>query len=256
MLSGVSLHPTRPDDCVGDFYDPQDTRHAPKDTFCGRWSADDLARMLADTGCLTRWKACGFSRIWIECTHDCAQRHTLEVWTQTGAASELLLQAVIWLDYIHIDRLHASFPAFCVEHLRLQRPGEMPGPCSLPGQDFASSGLLRNVFGMIKNMACALGAALITEIPEYFHTAYIFSEYFVFADAEMERIFRAAKRDLMSGASRLCDVSRAFETGRVLWKGRPYLWPTEFQICALSHELERQIEIPPDQIEPERFKIQ
>ena len=255
MLSGVDLYQTKPLGCSEDFYDPEAIAGTPDGRFCGRWTVDETAQMLSDTGCLARWQSYGFSKIWVELPNNTPNRHTLEVWTQTDTGSELLLQLVVWLDYIRIYRLRAAYPAFCVEHLRLQRPGIAPGPNSLPGQGFASSGLLRNVFGMIKNMACALGAALITEIPEYFHTAYLFSEFFVFADAEMERIFRAAKRDLMAHGAKLGDVSRAFETGNVIWKGQPYLWPTEFQVCALSHELAHQLAIPADQIEPEPFKI-
>ena len=256
MLSGVSLHPDKPAECHEDFYDPQIAAGTPNGAFCGRWTTEDIAQMLSDIGCLQRWQSYGFSKIWIEFSSGIPRRHTLEVWTQTGETSELLMQLVVWLDYLTIDRLQAAYPVFHVEHLRLQRPGMSPGADSLPGQDFASSGLLRQVFGIVKKMACALGASLISEIPQYFHTAYIFSEFFVYADSEMEMIFRAAKRDLMTGNTRLCDVSRAFERGQVLWKGQTYLWPTEVQVCALSHELARSLAVPADQIVTEPFKIQ
>lgn len=247
MLSGVTLiqAQNRPVSCSGEFF--IDLTASPNDLFCSRWSVQDIADAFLDSGCFEHWKSRGFSRIWVELPpHSDAHRYELNVWTQTGEQSELLMQLVIWLEYIEIERLQATFPAFCVEHLRLQLPHTAFSKPPLPGQDFASSGMLRRIFGLLKNWACQLGAEIITEIPEYFHTACIFSEFFTFIDPEMEALFRAMKRDLLAKNAMLSDVSSAFEKGFVQFEGKQWLWPTEMQAFGLSHDLNDKLHISPD----------
>lgn len=173
----------------------------------------------------------------------CPHRFDLEVWTRVEEHAELLLQLTIWLEYTHIDRLNASFPSFSVEHLRLQAPGRPSLRQLMPGQDFASSGMLRRIFAVLQKWACELGAQIMTEIPEYFHTAYIFSEYFTFADCEMEILFRKMKHDLFLQETSLAQISSAFENGRVVFNNKVWLWPTEMQVFALSHELADELAV-------------
>ena len=158
MLSGVNLYEHRPNHCLGDFYDlTRDNR------FCGRWTPQEISQLLADTGCVSHWESLGFADLRIEIGHDFDNQYELSVWTRFQDADERLLYLIVWLEYIEIERLSASYPAFCVEHLRLQLPGKSFTQTPMPGQDYASSGLLRRVFGMIKLWATQTGAALITE---------------------------------------------------------------------------------------------
>lgn len=255
MLSGVTLIPKsqKPHDCCGDFFEL-----SKPGSFCHRWTVEELAEIFAQTGCLKHWHHQGFVKIWIELeNNDVFDRHTLGVWTQIGDKSELLMHLVVWLEYIRIDRLNTSFPSFCVEHLRLQAPSVPFQNPPLPGQDYASSGLLRRIFGILKSWAAALGAEIITEIPEYFHTAMIFSQYFTFLDIEMEALFRAMRRDLLSPftPSSLARLSHAFEQAQVQYQGEPFLWPTEMQGFALSHELAQKLQIAPEIIEENKFSL-
>ena len=239
MLSGVSLVEHRPAEARAAFYE------APRaGLFCGRWSANEIAGILAETGCLSHWQEQGYSHIWIETGNAIASnRHELEVWTQIEDHSELLMQLIVWLDYIRIDRLGQIFPQFYVEHLRLQQPQVQPTGVLWPGQDFPSSGILRRIFGVLKNWACSLGASLITGIPEYFHTAWLFSEFFEFIDPEMESLFRGIQRDLHVTPMNLGEISHAFESGHIFYNGARWLWPTEMQAYALSHELEQSLRV-------------
>lgn len=255
MLSGVTLIPKdrKPSDCSGDFFEP-----VKPGAFCDRWTPEDLADTLAQTGCLAHWHRQGFAQIWIELENDIApERHTLGVWTQVGDKSELLMHIVVWIEYVHIERLNMSFPAFSVEHLRLQTPSAPFLHPPLPGQNFASSGLLRRIFGIIKSWSAALGAEIITEIPEYFHTATLFSQYFSFIDIEMEALFRAMRRDLLPEVTPdgLARISHAFEQTRVRHNGKPVLWPTEMQGFALSHELAHKLMIPPETMDAGKFTM-
>ena len=239
MLSGVSLIEHQPAEAIAAFYDdPQ------PGLFCGKWTPDEIAGVFSETGCLAHWHGQGYSRIWIEIGNSIApNRHELEVWTQTGEHSELLMQLIVWLDYLKIDRLGLILPQFYVEHLRLQQPQIQPTAGLWPGQDFPSSGVLRRVFGVLKKWACTLGAALITGIPEYFHTAWLFSEFFEFIDPEMESLFRGITRDLHVTPANLGDISQAFEDGNIFYNGVQWLWPTEMQAYGLSHELEEALRV-------------
>ena len=239
LLSGVNIYHDRPNHCVGDFY-----KSDGGDLFCGRWNPDEISSLLADTGCIAHWESKGFADLRIEIGHDFDNQYELSVWTRFGDCDDRLLYLIVWLEYIEIERLSASFPAFCVEHLRLQLPGKAFTQKPMPGQDYASSGLLRRVFGMIKLWATQTGAALITEIPQYFHTAYVFSAFFDYIDPEMADIFCAMKRDLLPKQPTKEDVTQLsfdFENEKIYRNGKLYLWPTEMQGFALSHELAAQI---------------
>lgn len=238
LLSSVQILPQKPDISTVDFY-PHDPS---TDAFCHRWTPQHIAGQFDDIDLLSRWHEQGFEKIWIEIPERTfPKRHELEVWTEVGDASELLLQIVVWLDYIYFETPQIALPAFSVEHLRLQNPGKSFSEMRLPGQDYPSSGLLRRIFGLIKLWAADVGAQIIAEVPEFFHTATIFSEYFFFADPEMEAMFQAMKRDLMSPDTSLAEVSFAFENGQIFFQNEPYLWPTELQVYPLSHDLKKHL---------------
>ena len=249
MLCDASYLRDRPDGCEGDFF----AARGPEG-FCGRWGAPELAQFLADAGCMAHWRAQGYSRVWVEVDpNEIPGRYGMSVWTQVGECSELLMLAVVWLDYVQIDRLGHAYPSFGVEHLILQQPGRAFGDARpMPGQDAPSSGMLRRMFGLIRHWACMLGAGIISEIPQYFHTAYLFSEYFSFAAAEMEGFFKTACADLMPGHT-LGEVSRAFAEHRVLYDGKPWFWPTELQVYGLSHDLQERIRAVRDARDPGHF---
>ena len=249
LLSGVQLHGERPPNAVEDFF-----RTPEAGKFCGRWSVEEIAASFLETGCLAHWKKQGFEDLRFELEGDgLTSRYGLTVWTRCGEVAEILMQLVVWIDYIEIERIGVSYPSFGVEHLRLQNP-RMTGEGLLPGQDFPSSGMLRRMFGVIRHWACQIGASLITEIPQYFHTAYLFSEYFTYVDVEMEGLFRAVKRDLLSHHA-MGEVSSAFEQHRVTMNDRIWTWPTEVQAYALSHELAQRLEIPAEVVDSGVFQI-
>ena len=243
MLSGVQLFPrnSRPVNCICDFFAP------PKPgLFCGKWTTNDVASLLAETGCVAHWKEQGFTGLRVECTQDFDNRYTMTVWTRFGEVDEMLCHLIVWLEYVAIERLNASYPAFCVEHLRLQAPGKDFIHPRMPGQDFASSGLLRRFFSIIQLWASQLGAAIITQIPQYFHTAWLFMQYFDYVDLEMHSIYRAVCEDLLPhGPSfdEAIELSHDFENGKIRRNGEQYLWPTELQAFPLAGELVSQISV-------------
>lgn len=227
LLSGVALIPkTAAPKCdTDDFVPPKNPEN-----FCARWSANEILQTLNDTGCIAHWKNQGFHKIWLSHSQSFNSRYELRVLAQTGGCAEMLMQIIVWLEYAHIAHIHATFPVFCVEHLRLQNPNDRNKP-QFYGQNFPSSGLLRKIFGIIGSWAASTGAALITEIPEFFNTAWLFNRFFAFVDPEMAAIFNAMLRDLMprNDAAQCAEISTAFEEGRILCNGNVYLWPTELQ---------------------------
>ena len=251
MLSGVSLYPNKPNNASDTFFDIPEAN-----LFCGKWSPNEIANVLADTGCFAHWHKHAYSNIWIETSNRiAANRYELEVWTQIEEKTELLMLLVVWLDYIEIERLKQTLPQFHIEHLLLQLPQTKPVDGLWPGQDFPSSGALRRIFGVLKYWASALGASLITGIPAYFHTAYLFSEFFEFIDPEMEGLFRGIVRDFHVTPSNMGDITRAFESENILYNGKKWLWPTEMQAYSLSHALTEALHVSNEPCEG-HFSIQ
>ena len=234
LLSGVTLYPRnhKPDGCLGDFY-----KMVSPDLFCGYFTLEEIGNTFAETGCINHWHQQGYQQIHLSMTRDQDNRYQLSVLTVLDGKDALLMDLVVWMEYIYIEKLNQSFPAFCVEHLTLQQPGK---PCSnmqMPGQIWESSHLLRKMFHIISHWSVLTGSEIITEIPEYFHTAYIFSKYFHYIDDEMESIFQSfVKNELPTNPTRrdVTELSKKFESGLIYRNGQPYLWPTEMQIYVLS----------------------
>ncbi len=249
MLSGVRLLPPK---------DGQNSVNPGNHRFCNIWSANDVSRIFLETGALHHWKDQGFRDLIVDIPpQNHPARHALEIWTAFDGVRELLMQAVVWLDLTHIEEFDCVIPCFCVEHLRLQTPAAQRSRDLLPGQDFPSSGQLRRIFGILRYCAISCGSAAMTEIPEYFHTAYIFSRFFSYIDRPMEATFGAMRRDLIDAADlrraslheTVARVSRAFEEEKILCNGSIYRWPTELQIYPLDPDLACKFRrhIPPSQ---------
>ena len=234
LLSGVTLYPRnhKPARCVGDFY-PM----ASAEWFCGYFSLEAIGNTFAETGCLSHWQQQGYRQIRLSMTRDEDNRYQLSVLTVLDGEDALLMDLVVWMEYIYIKKCDQSFPSFCVEHLTLQQPGKACTNLQMPGQIWESSHLLRKMFHVISHWAVLTGSEIITEIPEYFHTAYIFSQYFHYIDDEMESIFQSfVKKELPPNPSRreVTELSQKFEAGLIYRNGQKYLWPTEMQIYVLS----------------------
>ena len=237
LLSSVTLHPLdkRPDNCVGDFF-----KVVSSDLLCGYFRQEEIATDLAETGCIQHWHQQGYHSIRLMMNRDELYRYQLSVMTEVNGEDALLFDLVVWMEYIEIEYKKCSYPSFYIEHLRLQQPGKDCGEIRMPGQIWASSHLLRKMFHIISHWAARTGATVITEIPEYFHTAYIFSQYFKYIDPEMESIYRDFVRDLLPENPSKKDisiVSQNFEDGLIYRNGMKYLWPTEMQYYVLSNVL-------------------
>lgn len=251
FLSGVSLYPrtTPPQNRAADFFDLN------SDLFCGVADEKALTRLLNDVGMIRAWHAQGHQNIWLTLQND-ADCHTLSVWTAFQEKAELLMHAILWLEYIHIDALDLTVPSICVEHLRLQNPRASFGAAeAMPGQDYPSSGLFKTAFALAQNLAAKTGALCLTEVPQFFHTAWLFSSHFEYVDPEMAAVFKKMNQDLLPPRPLFEDVlrvSRAFEAKRVLCNQSVWCWPTELQAFPLTHDFHFQSSF---QLEDKSFVI-
>lgn len=244
LLSGVQLIERTPPVSAPHLFYP----HSDDTKFCGFLDINDIYKTFADSGCFDHWKKQNYHQIEIRIPPPLfPNRYELSVWTIVNNQYELLMQLVVWLEYIYFKHQNIILPAFNVEHLRLQSPGKPFIHPKMPGQDFASSGILRRIFAIISRWSLQTGASLIANIPEFFHTAYIFSEYFTFADDEMEYLFQTMKRDLLFNHSRDCitKISNAFEQGNILCNHKTYYWPTELQIYITHSDLKPLFQFNP-----------
>lgn len=233
LLSSVNLYPfdKRPANCVGDFFEG----FSP-DLFCGYFSQKEIATELAETGCIQHWHDQGYHSIRSKFTHDEFYRYQLSVLTKVNGEDALLFDLVVWMEYTEIEYKNCSYPSFCIEHLLLQQPGKSCDDIKLPGQIWASSHLLRKMFHIISHWAARTGALIMTEIPEFFHTAYIFSQYFKYIDPEMESIYNEFITNFLPENPSKTDISllsKKFEKGMIYRDGMKYLWPTEMQYYEL-----------------------
>lgn len=238
FLSGVSLYPRTvpPEHRASDFFSLKDG------LFCGVADEANLLELLQDTGMIGAWKAQGHQKIWITHRMTAVDCYELSVWTEFRDQAEFLMHAILWLEYIHIDAQDITLPSVCVEHLRLQNPRAAFSVEreAMPGQDFPSSGLFQHAFAVAKNIALRTGALCLTEVPQFFHTAWIFSSHFQYVDPETAAIFEKTKHDLLPASPTFSDVlrvSRAFEEHRVFCNHTLWYWPTELQATPLDHQL-------------------
>ncbi len=237
FLSGVTLMPRDqvPPHLVSDFFRSRD------DAFAGVLSQDEVMEALRDLGVTPIWSAQGHHHIWLAIERPFEHCHVLSVFTEVRGEAELLMHAILWLEYTVFEAQQLVLPSVCVEHLRLQNPlADFGTRAPLPGQDFPSSGLYSRVFGLARLVGAKTGALCLTEVPQFFHTACLFSERFSFVDAEMRAIFGAMQQDLLGERrdfSAIAEVSRAFERGEVWCDDQVWAWPTELQAYSIDRSV-------------------
>jgi hypothetical protein len=124
----------------------------------------------------------------------------------------------------------------------------------LPGQQRPGLGLLEVLVPLLLRWSALTGAKALTQLPEYFHGAVVFSRVFTYVGPQMRgllagataqllgrpmplaaRLGGGAGRALVRRRRRLTRTSWAFEWGYVRTPdGHPLLWPTELQARALD----------------------
>lgn len=236
FLSGVTLYArlSEPRDRASSFFDLR------SDCFAGVYTESGLTELLGDVGLLPAWREQGHKKIWLKTTSPYEDCHILSVFSEVNGVAELLLHAVVWLEYAHFDSVGLTLPTLCVEHLRLQNPRAHFDRQALPGQDFPSSGLYYQTQAIARHVGLKTGALCVTEVPQYFHTAYLFSKKFIFVDNEMCGIFNKVCKDLLPERHsffEVAQVSRAFEENRVRSDGEPWSWTTEMQAMSLDKDV-------------------
>ncbi|MFA5623558.1 MAG: hypothetical protein WC966_00680 [Bradymonadales bacterium] len=240
-LSGVDLLPLNEKALL---YSTDFLRPWQDGLFLGRWTSKAIVQLLEATKFFERWREQGHHQIWLDIPKsDIIGRSELLVWTDSGGFSEILMHAVVWLEYCFVHQNQRHFPSLCVEKLRLQNPLSNSTKALLPGQNYPSAGLSQNAFALFRTMSSILGAQMLCGIPQYFHTAAIFSKAFSFIDPDMYVLFKAMKRDLLKNgdSAKIAEVSHLFETRRILRNKIPYLWPTELQAYVEDSTLREQI---------------
>ena len=212
--------------------------------FLGHWDLDTLFQDLNDFGFLQKWKSQGHEKIWLEIAPETEKGLSeLSVWTEYDAHSELLMHLIVWLEFTRISATGDVYSSLSVEHLRLQNPSS-DNMALLPGQDFPPSGLMFNAFHFIRHLASVLGTEIITEIPEYFHTACLFQKCFTYIDPKMQALFEEFQKQYLDDQKSMNDIrkiSKDFEEGKIIRDGKPYYWPTEMQFFTEDAGIRKKI---------------
>ena len=201
--------------------------------FLGMRDADSVCDDFKVFGFFSVWHEQGYGSIRVAVTNRELGCSCVEVFTEIGGVWEYLLQAVVWVEDVEIGGVF--YRSLSVEHLLLQQPG-VEAERILPGQYFAGSGQLRRFFNLLRYWGEAAGAACLCAIPEYFHSAVMFSSAFHYADEVMQEIFDGyCRRFLANGRpDGLAVASHLFESGQVYDdSGNVYRWPTELMVYFL-----------------------
>eukprot|EP00732_Lithocolla_globosa_P003499 Lithocolla_globosa_v1_NODE_2836_length_1853_cov_17.979422.p1 type:complete len:332 gc:universal NODE_2836_length_1853_cov_17.979422:1702-707(-) len=134
-----------------------------------------------------------------------------------------------------------------IQFIRLQNPHLTfdDSKPKLPGQLFPGLHVLNKVFKLILSLASDHSRDGVSNVPQYFHNAVMYSKHeFIFGNPLLEGVFRALVRDLKSEIEKnsLASVSTAFMHGRVRMNDKLILWAASDQIHPCSKRFKAYLE--------------
>ncbi len=224
---------------------------APSLFFLGYYSLHGIDLALRRNGFYAELERRGFTDLEpIMDTHD-PFRQRLAIYYQQSDPNHLIAETVLRRKQIALhppfrcELPQNHFEVLYIEWLCLQDPRksftkERP---RLPGQQHPGLGLAYRVLEMLIFACKQLALSGISNIPEYFHNAQMYSVSASYINPEFEGKRRAIARDLLAGHS-LASASWAIDLNCVLENGRPFQWFTEEQLLPLVKPLHRYFNCP------------
>jgi hypothetical protein len=137
------------------------------------------------------------------------------------------------------DRLFMHIKWLRMQNILVESP---PDKSLLPGQNFSSLGIGREMMVLIMLMCVRLNLDGVLELPERLHNAVLYFKRFRFVDPEMQGILTAILRDTCD--RNLGDLAWGMEAGLLTHvnSGKPYRWIPREQVLARTGPILEHLE--------------
>jgi len=216
--------------------------------FLGIFSNSGLKYILKEFHIIEELEKRGLTNINTEIETSDSHTHKLYVYTGEPNPSNVICELVCKKGPLHFEKgLLDSYPTIPmsflqVEWLLLQNPRkkfseERP---RLPGQSYPGLGLGKHLMILLVIMAKAMGLDGIINKPHFFHTAFIFSQKFIFVDPCKQAEVEALNRDLLKNYS-FYDLAWAsnFECIINMKTHKKFIWEPEFLIYPMGKKISK-----------------
>lgn len=153
----------------------------------------------------------------------------VRLFANAGEQRHLLVEAIVERTNIGRDEL------LYVHWLELRHPlADSESRPSLPGQQVAGLGMVREVGELFVLVARRLQLQGFAFAPAHYHVAYIARHRLSFIDDERQGRFEAMVRDFETLGIPLDALSRAVQQGQCTLNGEPYTWEPTSMVCWLD----------------------
>ena len=233
---------------IGEVLSPGQQRYH-EDLFLGRYVKDDLIDMFRDAGIIDALEAKGYNNLLFKLGRDDQFTSRIFVNFDRDSKDTRLIELVVkeavfrpWKVFVKGFEWE-SLSILKIEWLALQ---DIKGEFSekkprLPGQIYPGLGLLRNIQDVLYRIAASSHKDAIMDIPEYYHSAFIYSQLYSFYSPVDSGRLKAMIRDL--GGYRLADVSFAVSLGCLVNDTGLYeSWMPSEQIYPISSSVKVYVE--------------
>ncbi len=227
--------------------------------FMGLYDEKQIMEKLEKVGIIKNLHQRGFRKILISIDRQDAYTSRLFVNFDTIAEKTRLIEVIVRegffkprQSFIPAYDFTGGLPMLLIEWLALQDPtaGFTSDKPRLPGQQYPGLGGLKNMQEFLYKLGKASGKAAIIDIPEYFHTAVIYSSlysmiysvtYSFFSPVDAG-IMQAMRRDLNERS--LADISFAIAFDCLINSntGEPAKWISSEQVYPISEKLKSYVE--------------
>lgn len=214
------------------------------DLFLGKYSRDGIALLIKRFGFDRLLRRRGLGKLDISLDTSDPYRHILRIYHNTQHTPENLVCEFV----THQDILRAkdsnyfghelgTIKVLNIEWMTLQNPtlAFMPTRPALPGQRFPGLGVGDEVLTLLTIMGRHLKVDGLLNVPQYYHTALMFSKRFHFVNPHMQATVQTITRDLWN-RHRLATIAWAIYYGCLFDEvnKKYFIWEPEEQLVPVT----------------------
>lgn len=211
--------------------------------FLGYYSHTGLKKVIERYGIFDTLARLGFKNLEYKIDTDDPYVHKLTFFDRGRMIIELVLKRET-IDFVvpfSEPEEHRRLNVLAIEWLAMQNPDKQfsPDRPRLPGQKYPGLGLASKAVELLMIAAWRLKLAGLTNSPQQYHNAYLYSRIFFYLDPCQQAMLMALSRDLARYP--LAKTAWAMEYGAVYDEvnGKPFEWFAARQIVPLDAQLKR-----------------
>lgn len=219
------------------------------DLFLGKYSRDGIALIIKRFGFDRLLKRRGLGQLDIICDTSDPYRHILRIYhNKQHTRDNLVCELVAHQDVLRVkDSLESGYDfgtlkVVNIEWMTLQNPTAKFTPTRppLPGQQYPGLGIGDEVLALLIIMGRHLRVDGLLNVPQYYHTALMFSRRFSFINPRMQATVQTITRDLWK-RHRLATIAWAIHFECLYDEARQkyFVWEPEEQLIPVTSLVRR-----------------